>query len=271
MHKKMMDSMLHGMLVNAGRRASGKMVLAISLALATLSAQHMALAADKIQVGTTPSSPPSAFLDVQTKTMQGVMPDVMNEIAKREGLDIAFDTMPFSALVQSVVSGKIDIIVAAMKPTPRREEVVAFAAPVFSFGETVVLPDSDRTKYRHASDMKGKVLGLPAGTTYTEAISKLGGFKEIKYYESSGDGVMDLSHGRIDAFFGDAPILNWMAEHGQLHGMHVDADYVPIQVGGVAIAVRKGNQPLLDKINAGIASMKADGTLQKTLLKWHLQ
>lgn len=102
MHKKMM----HSTLVDAGRRASGKMVLAISLALATLSAQHVALAADKIQVGTTPSSPPSAFLDVQTKTMQGVMPDVMNEIAKREGLDITFDTMPFSALVQSVVSGK---------------------------------------------------------------------------------------------------------------------------------------------------------------------
>ncbi|MCY0389353.1 ABC transporter substrate-binding protein [Robbsia sp. Bb-Pol-6] len=267
MYKKMMRSTP----VDAGRRASGKLVLAISLALTTLSVQHMALAADRIQVGTTPSSPPSAFLDVQTKTMQGVMPDVMNEIAKREGLDITFDTMPFSALVQSVVSGKIDVIVAGMKPTPRREEVVDFAAPVFSFGETVVLPDGDRTKYRHAADMKGKVLGLPAGTTYAEAIAKLSGFKEIKYYESSGDGVMDLSHGRIDAFFGDAPIMNWMAQHGQLRGMHVDVDYVPIQVGGVAIAVKKGNKPLLDKINAGIAAMKADGTLRKILQKWHLQ
>jgi len=266
-----MNTMTNTMPSNGDRRTSGKRLLAISLMLATLSAQGVAFAADKIRVGTTPSSPPSAFLDVATQTIQGVMPDVMKEIAKREGLDITFDTMPFSTLVQSVVSGKIDVIVAGMKPTAPREKIVDFAAPVFSFGETVVLPDSDKAAYKHAEEMKGKTLGLPAGTTYAEAIAKLSGFKEIKYYESSGDGIMDLQHGRIDAFFGDAPIMNWMADHGQLRGMHVDKDYVPIQVGGVAIAVKKGNKALLDKINAGIASMKADGTLQTILQKWHLQ
>lgn len=244
----------------------------MALLLGTLfCAQQSANAADVLRVGTTPSSPPNAFLDVKTKTIQGLMPDVIREIAKRENLEITFEPMPFSALVQSVVSGKIDMIVAGMKNTPRRAEIVDFANPIYSFGEAMVLPDSDQTDYKVAADMKGKRIGLPSGTTYAEAISKIGGFKEIKYYESAAEGVADVTHGRIDTLFQDAPIMGWMSEHGDLPGLHLAPHYTPIEVGGIAIAVKKGNKPLLDKINAGVASMKSDGTMDQLLAKWHLK
>ncbi len=57
------------------------------------------------------------------------MPDVAAEVAKRQKLDINFTAVPFSTLIQSVIAGKIDMIVAGMTPTPEREKRIAFSQP----------------------------------------------------------------------------------------------------------------------------------------------
>ncbi|MFL5168879.1 MAG: substrate-binding periplasmic protein, partial [Microvirga sp.] len=47
--------------------------------------------------------------------------------------------------------------------------------------------------------------------------------------------------------------------------------YKPMVVGSVGIGVRKSDQELLKKINAGLSKIKADGTLKQILAKWGLQ
>ena len=251
---------------------SRRAVLAMSLSLALTSVLAApAHADDVVRVGTTPSSKPSAFLNPATNTVDGIMPDIVNEIAKREHLKLQFNPMPFSTLVQSLVSDKVDIIVAGMTVTAQRAQVVDFSTPVYQLSESLVLPDSNKNNYKSVQDLKGMNIGLPSGTTYTAIISKLPGFKSIKYYDSPSDLVSDLRAGRVDAIFEDAPIVGWMAMGGNLNGVHADPDYTPVITGDVAVAVKKGDKPLLDKINAGIAAMKADGTLDKILAKWHIK
>ncbi len=85
----------------------------------TCSAQAAPLTA-----GSPPSSAPTTFLDTKTGKIEGFMPDVAAEVAKRQKLDINFTAVPFSTLIQSVIAGKIDMIVAGMTPTPERENVL---------------------------------------------------------------------------------------------------------------------------------------------------
>ncbi|MGI4855555.1 MAG: ABC transporter substrate-binding protein [Janthinobacterium lividum] len=244
---------------------------ASAIALLTFGALTQSAAfAETFKAGSPPTSAPMTFLDIKTNTLQGVMPDVIREIGKRQGFDVSFDAIPFSALIQSAASGKIDIIVSAMTPTPKRAQVVDFADVVYAFGEGLAVADDDKTVYKSARDLKGETIGASTGTTYGDALKAMGIFKEVKYYDTPADLLHDLQDGRIKGAFTDYPLLKALQARGGMRGAHVDDAYVPVAVTGVTIAVRKGNDALLHKIDAGIAQMKADGSLAKILAKWGL-
>ncbi|MGN6668387.1 MAG: amino acid ABC transporter substrate-binding protein, partial [Trinickia sp.] len=79
-----------------------RILVAAAVTVAAVCGANQASAATiKISAGTTPSSVPNAFLDLKTHEIQGVMPDVIRAIGKREGFDVSFDVIPFSALIQS--------------------------------------------------------------------------------------------------------------------------------------------------------------------------
>ncbi len=207
-----------------------------------------------LTAGSPPSSAPTTFMDVKTQKIEGLMPDVV----------------PFSALIQSAVSGKIDIIVAGMTPTPKRAEVVDFSQPVTAFGEGIIVKDSNKTDYKSVQELKGTVVGAPTGTDYGDQLRKLGIFKEVKMYDSPADMTRDVVLGRITAGFSDYPILKAQEASGGLLGARVVDAYVPMEKFDIAIAVRKGNTALLAKVNDALTKMKADGTLNAILKKWNL-
>lgn len=234
----------------------------------SLLAANVATAAEVLHAGSPPSSKPNSFLDIKTNTIQGFMPDVISEIARREGFKLDFQPIPFSALIPSAVSGKIDLIVSGMTPTAKRAEVVDFTDVVTQFGEGLFVKDSDSKVYHSAKDLAGETIGGGAGTNYLEAMQKLGIFKEVKAYDTPGDLIRDVQLGRIKGGLQDFPILKAQHASGALPGLRVEEHYVPIHMNSIALAVRKGNKPLLDKLNAAIRQMKADGTLTRLQKKW---
>lgn len=223
-----------------------------------------------VTAGSPPSSAPTTFLDVKTQKIEGIMPDVVREIGKREGFDVSYQAVPFSALIPAVVSGKIDIIVAGMTPTPKRAEVVDFSQPVTAFGEGIIVKESNKTNYKSVQDMKGMSVGAPTGTDYGDQLVKLGIFKEVKMYDSPADMTRDVAIGRIVAGFNDYPILKAQEAAGAMAGTRVDDAYVPMEKFDIAVGVKKGNTALLAKVNDALTKMKSDGTLDKILKKWHL-
>lgn len=216
-----------------------------------------------------PSSAPTTFLDVKTQKIEGLMPDVVREIGRREGFAVDYNAVPFSVLIQSMVSGKIDIIVAGMTPTPKRAEVIDFSQPVTAF-EGVIVKDTDKTDYRSPQDFKGMSVGAPTGTDYGAQLMKLGIFKEVKMYDSPADMTRDVALARIVTGFNDYPILKAQEAAGAMAGTRVDDSYVPMRKFDIAIAVKKGNGDLLAKINEALTKMKADGSLEAILKKWHM-
>ena len=53
--------------------------------------------------------------------------------------------------------------------------------------------------------------------------------------------------------------------------MKLVKSYEPKMTGSVGIGVRKGNADLLKKINASLAKLKANGSVNKILAKWNLK
>ena len=239
------------------------------IASMTFGAGHASAATIKISAGTTPSSVPNAFLDLKTHEIEGVMPDVIREIGKREGFDVSFDVIPFSALIQSVVSDKIDLIVAGMTPTPKRGEVIDFSQPVAYFGKGIIVNAADKHSYHTIQDLKGTVVGAGVGEETSDELIKLGIFKEVKLYNTGADMARDVALGRITAAFNDYPVWKAQEAAGTLQGTRVVDGFQPLRRVPIAFGVKKGNAALLSKINDGLVKIKADGTLDKILKKWN--
>jgi len=252
------------MSVMRSRFLSSCYCLAISFAATvSFSAQSAVLTA-----GSPPSSAPTTFLNTQTGKIEGFMPDVAAEVIKRQHLDVNFTAIPFSTLIQSVIAGKIDLIVAGMTPTKEREKRISFSQPVTAFGAGIIVQDDNKKNYHDWQDLKGEIVGSMAGTDYTQSLMTSGIAKEVKVYDSPADMTRDLSLGRINVGMNDYPILKAQQNAGGLKGMHVVDDYKPQSISPMAFGVKKGNDALLAKINHALTEMKADGTLQKIKNKW---
>ena len=221
-----------------------------------------------LKVGSTPTGIPFTFLDTKTNSIQGIMVDLITEIAKDAGFAVQIEPMQFSALVPSLTSNKIDIISAAMFATAARKEVIDFSEPVYTYGEGLVVPKADTKSYATQEDLKGEAVGAQVGTAFVDALKKTGLFSEVKVYDTIPDILRDVNAGRLKAGFADYPILAYNLKQGGFAEVKLVDSYKPATVGTVAIGIRKSDTELLGKINASLAKLKANGTIARILEKW---
>lgn len=239
----------------------------VALALAAA----MPVNAQTLKAGATPTGVPFTFLDTKTNSIQGVVVDLVQAIAKDQKISIDVQGMPFSTLIPSLTTGKIDIIAAALGITPQRQEVVDFTTPVYSYGEALVVNAKDTKPYASLEELRGEVVGVQIGTVYVEPMKKTGLFKDVRVYDSLADVMRDVGLGRIKAGFGDFPIVAYQISQGVHENVRLVKDHKPTVPISIGMAVRKGDKVTLDKLNASMAKFKSDGTLDAILAKWALK
>jgi polar amino acid transport system substrate-binding protein len=243
-------------------------ILAVALATAALPLHAQT---QTYRAGSTPTGVPFTFLDTKTNSIQGVVVDLVGEIAKDQKVKIEVQGMPFSTLIPSLTSNKIDIIAAALGMTPARREVVDFTEPVYSYGEAMVVNDKDTGRYESLDALKGEVVGVQVGTVYVEPMKKTGLFKEVKVYDSLADVIRDVGLGRIKAGFGDFPIVAYQISQGVHKNVRLVKDHKPTVTVSIGMAVRKGDKATLDMLNTSLAKLKSDGRYDAALTKWGLK
>jgi polar amino acid transport system substrate-binding protein len=227
--------------------------------------------AQNYKVGATPTGVPFTFLDTKTNSIQGVMVDLIQAIAKDQGFTVEIQGMPFNTLIPSLQTSKIDIISCALGITPQRAEVVDFSSPVYTYGEGVVVSGKDTNEYKSYDEFKGELVGVQVGTVWQEPLKKTGIFKEVRAYDSMADAIRDVSLGRIKAAFGDYPIVAYQISQGVHKDVRLVKGIKPLLTVDIGMAVRKGDKANLEKLNKSLAKLKADGTMDKILSKYGLK
>ena len=245
-----------------------KRLVQAAMAAVVISAAMPASAQQVLKVGSTPTGVPFTFLDTKTNSIQGIMVDLITEIGNDAGFKVQIEPMQFSALVPSLTSNKIDIISAAMFATAARKEVIDFSDAVYTYGEGLVVPKTDSKNYAAQEDLKGEIVGAQVGTAFVDALKKTGLFSEVKVYDTIPDILRDVNAGRLKAGFADHPILAYNLKQGNFAEVRLVDSYKPVNVGTVAIGVRKSDTELLAKINTSLAKLRKSGAIGKILEKW---
>lgn len=118
--------------------------------------------------------------------------------------------------------------------------------------------DQSKVVINGPEDLAGKKIGVQLGTTGDIYISDEFGDENIDRYNKGFEAVQALLQGKVDAVVIDDQPAKAFVEKSK--GLKIlDTEYA---VEDYAMAIKKENTELLDKVNTAIAELKADGTLQ---------
>jgi len=217
--------------------------------------------------------PPLQFVDPKTGSQIGWEYDAMNEIAKRLNFKVEYQNASWDAMIQAVSDGQYQIGMTGITIKDDRKEKVDFSDP-YMRSEQFMLVRGDETRFTDAKTFGAftdGLVGAQAGTTpfYTAVYSVLDGDEanpRIKLFETFGATVQALKSGDVDMVLTD----------GTAGKGYVDASGGGLKLIGGPLGTEdfgfifpKGSD-LVAPVNAAIAAMKADGTLDALNKKWFL-
>lgn len=188
--------------------------------------------------------------------------DVVNAVAKKEGIDVKFVNTPWEGLFNTLDQGDCDLLAAAITITAERRQTMDFSQPYFDAKQLIaVSSDSTVAKFE---DLKALKVAVQNGTTGDEVVGKLLGKSStnIKRFESIPLALKELEDGGVQAVVADNGVVAHYLSNNTASGFKTVSD-AGFSVENYGFAVKKGSAELLVKINQGLDSIRADGTYAK--------
>lgn len=194
--------------------------------------------------------------------MVGIDLDILKAIAEDQGFEYELVAAGFSAAVTGLEAGEYDGVIAGMSITDDRSEKYDFSEPYYDSGVGMaVAADSDITSY---DDLNGKTVAAKIGTegcSFAESIADEYGFT-INQFEDSSSMYQDVLAGISAACFDDYPVLGYEISRGTALKLPLEME----RGSSYGFAVLKGqNTELLEKFDAGLKNIKANGTYDEIL------
>jgi polar amino acid transport system substrate-binding protein len=237
----------------------------------TIAAPAAIKSAGKIVFCSDISYPPEEYYDGTTPKGSDI--DTGNEIAKRLGVSAEFVNTGFDGIIPALVGKKCDAIISGMNDTEERAKQVDFV-DYMSVGQSFMVQKGNPSGINTLDDVAGKTVSVEVGTSNADFLTaKSDEFTKagkkaitIQVFPKDTDAANALRTGKVDAYFGDAPVVAYYVKTAS-DSFAFGGDAInPIPVG---IAIRKGDE-LKAAVSAAIDAMYADGTMKTILGNWEM-
>lgn len=231
------------------------------------------LAGREIVVVTENAYPPLQFMEPGTGKAIGWEYDAMAEISKRLNVSVIYENISWDAMIPAVSENQFDMGMTGITIRDDRREKVDFS-DAYMRSEMVMLVRGDETRFSDASGFAADgdlLMAAQPGTTpfYVGVYEVLDGNEanpRIKLFETFGATVQALRTSDVDMILTDGTAGNGYvsASNG---GLKIIGGTLGTEDFGYIFP--KGSD-LVGPINAAIAAMKADGTMEALNKKWFL-
>jgi polar amino acid transport system substrate-binding protein len=209
--------------------------------------------------------PPMEFLN-EKKEIIGLDTDYMKAAAKEAGFEVTFRNVAWDGIFAGLDAGQYDAVCSSVTITEERKKTMDFSLPYFKIRQALVVPKSSAA--RSVDEMKGKTLGGQIGTTGYFTIKKAQGVN-AKSYDEIGLAMEDLFNGRIDGVVCDDPVAAQYALQKAEYAAKLKIAAI-LDTGDefYGVAVKKGNQEVLQLLNKGIKAIQEKGLDKEIRAKW---
>jgi polar amino acid transport system substrate-binding protein len=190
----------------------------------------------------------------------GVDMDIAQAIADSMGKDLVIKNMDFKGALLAVQKGTVDFVAAGVSVDEERAKLMDFSIDYVDSTEVVVV-NKDNPAIADVSDegLAGMIVGVQQGNIADFYVDENIDYKEIKRYTLFSQAAEDLKNRKLDCIVMDQfpaeELVKSNPELAILDGTLFQDKY--------AIAVKKGNKDLLDKINTVIQDLKDNGKIEE--------
>jgi polar amino acid transport system substrate-binding protein len=255
-----------------GKESAGTTTETTASGGASITAPASISSAGKLAFCSDITYPPEEFYEGSKPVGSDI--DIGAEIAKRMGVKAEFDNTGFDGIIPALLGKKCDAIISGMNDTPERRKQVFFVDYI-KVGQSFMVKKGNPENINGIPSLAGKSASVEVGTTNKDFLDaeskklKAQGKKPIDVvtFPKDTDAANALKTGKVDAYFGDAPVVAYYIEKDPVSFAFGGKPVNPIPVG---IAIRKGDTELQQAVQQAVDAMYADGTMKKILDKWQL-
>lgn len=210
-----------------------------------------------IKFGTNAEFPPFEFIAAKgvIDTFDGIDMAIAKKIGDDNGMKVQIENIEFDSLLIALQNGQLDAVIAGMTVTDERKLSVDFSTPYYSATQVIIVKEGSSIK--SAADLDGKLTAVVQGYTGETCINELG--YKYESFKKGTECIMELVNGKCDAVVIDSATAQKYVSDNK--GLVIVEDEATFGNEEYAIAVKKGNVELLNKINSSIEKMLADGTI----------
>lgn len=225
--------------------------------------------AEHYLVGTDIGYPPFDFRD-KNGQITGFDVDVLKAIAEDQNFSVEFLFTQRSKLFPSLETGQYQILAACLGINPERLSKSEMS-DAYAYAPNVIMgKEADKDKVRTLADLTANDKVSVQQDSHSHHALEDAKVANIVPNTSVFNAYSQFVRGDVQYVVGDAGVLNYA------HSNNQDAKkpkvftsvYNPSEDVRVAFAVQKGNTKLVEKINAGLKNIKANGTYDKIYAKW---
>ncbi len=213
---------------------------------------------------------PFAFIDSKTNEFTGIDAEVIQEVAKRLGINkVEMKQIPFENLLVELNNNSVDMVTDGMYVKDERKKQALFTNIWYKEGEAVIIPKDSKIKSK--DDLKDAVIGGQKGTAFLETAQKWqkdGIVKDVKIFGSQSELMLAVNTGKIDGCITDGAVAGYTLSQDSSLNLKILSPYKAEAAGMIAAAVRQKDTALADAVNEQIDAMKKDGTILKILEKY---
>ncbi len=222
-----------------------------------------------LKVGMEIGYPPFEYFDTDGTTPIGVDVELANALAEKMGVEVELVDTAWDGIFAGLEKGDYDCIISAVTISPDRLLDYSFSDPYIQNFQCIVTLNDAAVKPADPSQMAGLKVGYQEETTsdmYITDYALNNGF-EIDPYEYAKviDVFSDLENGRLDAVICDSTVASsYLGEGTVFEQSWIQSE----EAEEFGVCIKQGNDELVEKINAALAELKADGTLDEILAKY---
>jgi polar amino acid transport system substrate-binding protein len=194
--------------------------------------------------------------------------DVAKKIASDIGVKAEFKVYEWEKIIPALQQGEIDVIAGGMAITPRRALQVSFTQPLATTGVTLATNTRKTVNIKSLKDLNDErvIISVVADTLALSVAQTFFDKANIRVHPSSELAEEDVIEARAHAYVATTPEVNFLAlKNSSKIDIPMDE---PIMASSEGLAVKKGEQELLNFLNAWVVARKTDKWLGSARDYW---
>lgn len=211
--------------------------------------------------------PPRQYID-DTGQLQGMHPDLGNEIARRLCLEPQYRNVGFEVQIPGLANGRWDMINTGMYYTEERSRVMRMVPYVVN-ALAIVVQDGNPLGVTGYEDLAGEPVGTEIAGFADNLIREINDEQvangmeamQIQAFNTFAEAFAALGAGQVQAVFGPDATAHYYAERGQF-----DVGASGLNPGlPSSFGFDSSNERLAEAVRGVLADMAADGTYQRIM------